>query len=147
MQQQVEKAEETKAEVPEDSTSVKLVHQKRTLKHALPPLSLHPYTYQRPCPRPRFYKHLNKSARDSQRSISSLSTTTDGVASSTDDAMTSTDDATAVTSSAATSVEYLELKSEESLGPGGMLIPSIQTTAPLDGTTASIQYWPPATAR
>ena len=39
MQQQVEKVEETKAEVPEDSTSVKLVHQKRTLKHALPPLS------------------------------------------------------------------------------------------------------------
>ena len=68
------------------------------------------------------------------------------MASSTDDAMTSTDNTTAVTSSAATSVEYLELKSEESLGPGGMLIP-FQTTAPLDGTTASIQYWPPATAR
>ena len=43
-----------------------------------------------------------------------------------------------VTSSAATSIVYLELKSEESLGPGGMPIPSNRTTAPLDGTTASI---------
>ena len=47
--------------------------------------------------------------------------------------MTSTDDTTDVTSSAATSVEYLELKSEGSLGPDGL-----QTTAPLDGTTTSI---------
>ena len=39
---------------------------------------------------------------------------------STDDAMTSTDDTTDVTSSAATSVAYLELKSERSLGPDGM---------------------------
>ena len=50
---------------------------------------------------------------------------------STDDAMTSTDDTTDVTSSAATSVAYLELKSERSLGPD-------ETTAPLDGTTTSI---------
>jgi hypothetical protein len=55
------------------------------------------------------------------------------VASSTDDAMTSTDDTTDVTSSAATSAEYIELKSEESVGPGGMPIPPIQMTAALDG--------------
>ena len=79
-----------------------------------------------------FYKHLNTSALDSQRSISFLPTTTDDVASSTDDAMTSTDDTPNVASSAATNVEYLELKSEE------MPILSIQTTAPLGGTTASV---------
>ena len=42
------------------------------------------------------------------------------VVSSTDDATTSTEDTTDVTSAAATSVEYLELKSEGSLGPDGM---------------------------
>ena len=46
--------------------------------------------------------------------------------------MTSTDDTPNVVSSAATNVEYLELKSEE------MPILSIQTTAPLGGTTASV---------
>jgi hypothetical protein len=79
-----------------------------------------------------FYKYLNSSAVDSQRSISSLPNTTDDVASSTDDAMTSTDDTTDVISSA------IKLKREESLGPGGMPTPSIQTTVPLDGTTTSI---------
>ena len=67
-----------------------------------------------------FYKHLNASAVDSQRSISSLPLTMDDVASWPEDAVTSTDDTTDVTSSAATSVEYLELKSEGSLGPDGM---------------------------
>jgi ubiquitin C-terminal hydrolase len=139
VQQQVAR-EETKVEVPEDPTTAKIVHQKRTLKHALPPLS--PPSVHIPTsmstPTVMFYNHLNPSGVDSQRSISSLPNTTDDVASSTDDAMTSTDDATDVASSAATSVEYLELKSEESIGPGGMPIPSIQTTAPLDGTTALI---------
>ena len=45
---------------------------------------------------------------------------------------------TDVTSSATTSVEYLELKSGESLELDGMPIPSIQMTAPLDETTVSI---------
>jgi len=63
-----------------------------------------------------FYKHLNASAVDSQRSISSLPHGTDDVASS-------TDDATGVASSPATNVEHLKLKSEESLGPGGIPIP------------------------
>ena len=50
----------------------------------------------------------------------------------------STDDTTDVTSLAVASVEYLQLKSEGPLGPGGMPIPSIQTSALLDGTTSSI---------
>ena len=81
-----------------------------------------------------FYKHLSTSTLDSQRSISFLPTTTDDVASPIDDAMTSTDDTIDldVASSAATNVEYLELKSEE------MPILLIQTTAPLGGTTASV---------
>ena len=49
---------------------------------------------------------------------------TDDVALSTG-AVTSTDDTTDITSSAATSVEYLELKTEESLGRDEMLIYSI----------------------
>ena len=144
VQQQVEK-EDTKVEVPEDPTTAKPVHQKRTLKHALPPLSPPPVHIPTSMSTPTvmFYNHLNTSAPDSQRSISSLPNTTDDVASSTDEAMTSTDDTTDVASSAATSVEYFELKSDESLGPGGMPIPLIQTTAPLDGITASIS--PPDT--
>jgi len=92
--------------VPEDPTTVKLIHQQHTLKHALPPLSPPPVCIPTSMSTPTvmFYKHLNSSAVDSQFS------TTDDVASSTD-----------VTSTAAT-VEYLRLKSEESLGPDGMPI-------------------------
>ena len=132
--------EDTKVEVPEDSTAVKLVHQKHTLKHALPPLSHSPVYIptSMSAPTVMFYKYLNTSAVYSPRSISSLPNTKDDVASSTDNATTSTDDTTDVTFSAATSVKYLKLNSQEPLGPGGMSIPSIQTSAPLDGTTVSI---------
>ena len=138
MQQQVEK-EETKVEVTEDPMVVNLVHQKRTLKHALPPLSPPPVHIPTSMSTPMvmFYKHLNTSALDSQRSISSLPNTTDDVVSSTDNATTLTDDTTDVAPSAATSVEYLKLNNQEPLGPG-VSIPSIQTSAPLDGTTVLI---------
>ena len=85
-----------------------------------------------------FYKHLNASAVDIQRSMTSFPNTTEDVASSTGDAMTSMDDTPDVASSAVTSVEYFQLKSEDSLGPGEMPIPSIQTTGPFDRTTASM---------
>ena len=75
-----------------------------------------------------FYKHLSPSAVDSQRSISTPPTTTDDMASSTGDAH----DFNGLYHRRHF-VEYLELKSEQSLGPGGMPIPLMQTAAPLDG--------------
>jgi len=66
VQQQVEK-EDKKVELPEDSTTVKLIHQKHTLKHALPPLS--PPTVHIPTSMSTstvmFYKHLNTSVVNS----------------------------------------------------------------------------------
>ena len=66
MQQQVEK--DTKVDLPEHSTTVRLVHQKHTLKQALPLLSLSP-VHIPSTPTVMFYKYPNTSEVDSQRSI------------------------------------------------------------------------------